>query len=197
MRHLPPLLALLALLGTNSGATAPPAETRRGCGPGPSDDLFGCPNDGRIYRDSLLDALDTADRVVITEHSDPWDLGPAKNRQLDAPNVEYRRVELDTDQRAFFRKTLRTMDPATQSWASACMPVIHHTVRFETAGRATGALRICFKCSQVFWDGAEVSPPNAIYDALKKVVENVGLEPKRDWTKLAWEAKSAPKPAAD
>lgn len=198
MRRFPPVMALLALFPPLAWGAAPPSKDPRGCVAGPGIvDLFGCPNDGRIYRDSLVAALESADRVVITEHSDPWDLGSAKNRDLADPNVEYRRVVLDADQRAFFRKTMMTMNPATQDWASACMPVVHHTVRFEQAGRVSGTLRICFQCSQVFWDGAEVSPPNAIYRALEAVVKNVGLEPEREWRRLAWEAKSAENSAAD
>jgi hypothetical protein len=190
MRALPPILACFGLL-LSTAATPGAAGAAADAQCDRDKAYFGCPGDGRIYRDSLVKALDTAERVVIVEHSDPWDLGPSQVDDSSPAPVEYRRVELDSAQRAFFRKTLLKMNPATQNWASACMPVVHHTVRFETAGRVSGTLRICFQCSQVFWDGARVHPPEAIYGALKAVVQNAGLEPERDWGTLAREARDA------
>jgi hypothetical protein len=183
-----PVVSVLGLLILVPGLMGAASTDPRGCR-SEKDKLWGCVNDGRIYRDSLVAALDAADKVVISEHSDPLDLGPPVEN-VPAPSiVEYRRVELTPAQRAFFRKTLVKMKPETQSWYSACIPAVHHTIRFEKANGVRGTLRICFECSQVFWDGTEVSPPAAIHSALREILENAGLEPKRNWHKLALEAR--------
>jgi hypothetical protein len=155
--------------------------------------FFGCPEDGRNYRDSLLAAIDRADQIVVTEHSSPWDAFDIKtHRSRIEGEYEYGRVTLTDAQKAEFRETIGAVSVATQSWASACIPEFHHTVRFFEGGALKSTLQICFQCSQVEWDAIQgVSPPGAIYDTLEKAISSVGLNPKRDWKRLAGERLAA------
>lgn len=175
------ICAVAALLIGNAGASAD-AECH--------DPTWGCPADGRTWRDSLLAALEAADEVELTEHSDPNDLVAIRKGGRLASEHVYGRVVLDARQRAYFREALKKTDVTTQTWMSACIPFFHHTIRFRRAGETIGQLDICFQCGQVEWSGTKVIPPGAIYETLSDVVSHAGLSPKREWQRLAYDAET-------
>jgi len=170
---------VLAVLAT-SGPVSSIAAKETGC-------IFACPEDGPKYTGALLTAIQEADRIVVTEHSSPWDAYDVQaNRSRIDTEIEYARVELTAEQRHRFSEILAKLDTKTQDWANGCMPEIHHTVRFYGKGAVASTMEICFTCDHVFWDAMEkVSPPGSIYDGLRKFVAAIGLHPKRDWTALA------------
>jgi hypothetical protein len=150
---------------------------------------FGCPGDGRKYRNALVDEIAAADRIVVTEHSDRMDAFDSKaGRSRIEGEFVYQTVELDPAQRVQFQKTIAKLDPATQNFASACLPVVHHTFFFYQGDSLKSRLDICFQCSQVDWNGIRgIAPPGSIYQGLKKAVTALGMQPKRDWQALARE----------
>jgi len=150
---------------------------------------FGCPNDGREYRDALATAIARADRIEVTEHSDPWDdYDLDANRSRIGAEILYAAVKLDAAQKRLFLDTVRGLDPKTQDWANACMPVVHHTVRFYDKDIIQSTMQICFHCSQVFWDGIKrKTNPESIHAGLEQFVTAIGLRTERDWEALAQE----------
>lgn len=179
-----PIKSIIRALGLVLVSAAPGVQGEAG----PATHCFiGCPSEGREFRDALLAAIDQADQIVVTEHSSPWDAFDAElNRSLIEQEFEYARVSLSSEQETRFRDIVAQVDPATQNWASACIPAFHHTVRFYQAGILKSTLQICFECSQVRWDGIKgVTPPGAIYQSLEQAITSVGLNPKRKWSALA------------
>lgn len=174
------ICAISALLTGDVGASA-----------APPDCSFGCPGDGKAWRDSLVATIDEADQIELSEHSDPNDLiaqgdpgQPMKTEHV------YRRLELDPGQREYFRKALQAMDVTTQHWVSACIHFYHHSFRFRRSGQTVGELNICFHCGDVSWTRSRVMPPAKIYETLRDVVTHLGFSPKRDWRDLAHAAEA-------
>jgi hypothetical protein len=141
---------------------------------------------GQRYLWALINAIDKAEAIVVTEHSyrtDAMDrLGPKKSVQR-----VYASRTLSQAQIAAFRADLAALDPTTQTWFSACMFEPHHTVTFFRAGKAHSALEICFECAQVEWPGMSDMPPESLNRGLYAFISRIGLQPKRDWRALALE----------
>ena len=168
-------LAFLASLLVGASAAAEKEEC-----------LFGCPGDGLEYRDALAAAIARADRIVVTEHSSPLDATDKVSHELLTEHeFVYETVNLTPVQRQAFRQTIEQLDPKTQHWASACIPLWHHTVRFYEQGNLASTMRICFVCGHVDWDGSEVTHPGSIHDGMRKVITDLGLHPEREWHVLA------------
>lgn len=162
-------------------AASPGAQGREECD-------WGCPNDGLEYRDALAAAIGRADRIVVTEHSSPWDgLNKESRATLAERELVYETVELSKAQREAFQRTIQKLDPKTDNGESACIPLWHHTVRFYENGHLASTMKICFVCGHLDWDGIKVTRPRAIFDGLREVISDLGLHPKREWHVLAYE----------
>jgi hypothetical protein len=153
------------------------------------------PGDGALFRNSLVDLIRQSERIVVTEHSDPADSFDAQTMKsrIEVPIV-YGTRQLTERQRAFFLETIETLNPKTQNSFSACVPVVHHTIDFYSKDVLRDTVRVCFQCNQVMWSGSRATPPGALYSALAKVVEEVGLSPRRDWRALAEQNPAMPRP---
>ncbi len=101
------------------------------------------------------------------------------------PEKTYVRKELSGSQKLRFASLIRTMSPVTQDAFPACIPEYHHTIGFVDKARRTRTMKICFRCGQLEFDGARISPPASIYTTLSFFVYEIGMLPKRDWGKLA------------
>ena len=144
--------------------------------------------EGQRYIQALVSEIDSADRIVVTEHSFDYDAYDMENQRslLDQP-VIYATKELSQEQVAAFRSSLSALDPATQDAFAACIFEPHHTVTFYRSGQPQSAMRICFECAQVEWGATSITPPWSLYGGLREFVSSIGLQPDRDWRALAME----------
>lgn len=177
---------LFVLLASGCGANAMPGSTATPSNEGSSPMAGNTDSSGLEYRNALAELIERSDRIVVSEHSFEFDAYDAQAGKSRIPEtVVYGRRELSGDQRAFFLSTVEGLDPATQDAFTACIFEPHHTIEFYAQDERIGTMAICFKCSQVEWDGAAMAPPWALYSGLAKLVEAAGFSPERDWGALA------------
>ena len=145
-------------------------------------------DDGRRYVEILENEISSADRIIVTEHSFEFDAYDyeAKKSQIEIP-INYNTVELSPLQKVGFAEAIRGLNPATQMGASLCIFAPHHSIAFYKAGVQTSLMEICFECDQVEWRKANFLPPESLYPALSALISGIGLQPERDWAKLAAE----------
>ncbi len=142
--------------------------------------------EGRRYHNDIINAIDQADRIVVTEHSNKYDAARVKN--IDAlPNDEivYGTRELSPAERAHFRTAINVIDPAKQIAIRSCIIEAHHSIRFYRQQQLMSMMRICFKCDQIIWPGSRATPPAALFQGLTGFIKEVGFTPERDWRALA------------
>jgi hypothetical protein len=145
-------------------------------------------SEGRLYIKALVETVQKSDRIVITEHSNVDDiLDPETQPQRPAGYIPitYATHELSASERAKFLTSLNSIATKTQDAEPACIFEPHHTITFYRGKRKTSAMRICFQCGQVEWDGSRKTRPWSLIPALKNLVSGTGMEVERDWYTLA------------
>lgn len=146
-------------------------------------------NELRAAFDHLAGAIEGADTIVLTEHSDRLDERRSDGEYIDLenPKYEYSRTTLNTPDRIRLVSALRKVDPG-RSWSrKACSFVPHHTLTLTRAGKET-KLRICFACSQVRWE--DDARFEALIPIMKEFVRSQGMNPDADWEKRYVEAEN-------
>lgn len=142
--------------------------------------------DNDPYVQSLVDAINEADRIVVTEHSSSWDVSDNENEaEISSEPIIYRSVELKTTQKALFVSTLERLDDNSDISVSLCPFRPHHTIDFYSSGSLRSKMQICFECDQAQWDRINSVPPMSLFTGLRALIEAVGMEPVRDWEMLA------------
>ncbi|MES2316663.1 MAG: hypothetical protein V4631_04145 [Pseudomonadota bacterium] len=145
--------------------------------------------EGRLYIAELADAIRKADRIVVTEHAyeydgvDPYIDGKPEPKAHDI--FVYSSKELTSSERASFMQKVSNLAPKTESAFAACIFEPRHTVTFYQAGKQTSALRICFHCGDIKWDGSRNTQPSSLLPALGKLIASIGMKEERDWRALA------------
>jgi hypothetical protein len=142
---------------------------------------------GESYKLALVSLIRASDRIVATEHSDELDLFNVDGKTELTEQIIYETVELSSAQRTYFEKTVQALDPTTQDAFPACIPSIHHTLKFYAAGKLLDTIDVCFECGQVIWSGTRATPPWALYPGLAKVIEHIGFSTERDWAAVVRE----------
>jgi hypothetical protein len=137
-------------------------------------------DDGRRYKEALVKAIKVSDRIVVTEHSDRSDYPTSEQMQKELPQVEYGRVELDGPARAKFLQNAEAMDGTTKTDFNKCFFFPHHTVRFYSGSKLKSTMKICFKCSDIVWDGARLVPPIGLWTAITPLIKDAGFHTERD-----------------
>lgn len=144
--------------------------------------------EGRLYIDALAAVIEQSERIIIAEHSDVEDLADEvtqPHRPKDYRPVVYASRELSAQERSNFLANVRNMNAATQDMETGCIFEPHHTITFHRANKQTSAMRICFKCGQVEWNGSTKMRPWSLVPALRSVIAGFGMNEKRDWRALA------------
>ena len=142
--------------------------------------------EGKHYLEALVAAIDSAERIVVTEHSSEYDGDDEKAREaLRAEPVFYATKELSQAQRAAFRATIAKLDPAIPDAFAACIFEPHHTVTFFNANQQPSEMLICFECGDVRWEGTSSTAPESLIGGLGRLISSVGLPTHRDWRALA------------
>ena len=144
--------------------------------------------EGRLYIAELAEAIEKADRIVVTEHSiddDILDVETQQQRPASYVPVIYVTKELTPTQRANFLDSVRSMPPKTQDAFTACIFEPHHTITFYHAGKPTSAINVCFQCGDIQWDGSRKTQPWSLVPTLGKLITSLGMQEERDWRALA------------
>lgn len=144
--------------------------------------------EGRVYIKELAEAVEKSDRIVVTEHSnvdDVLDELTQPQRPKDYRPIIFTTRELSSLERSKFLISIRSMAVATQDAEPACIFEPHHTITFFRANRQTSAMRVCFQCGQVEWDGSSKTRPWSLVPTLRTLVAGLGMKEERDWRTLA------------
>lgn len=148
----------------------------------------------------LLAAMARAERIIISEHSFESDFG-SNAAARNTGRVTYASVELNAQQKTNLRAMIASADELLQAAArvpepsggyavTACIFDPHHTIFFIRNGKPDGELSICFECSKLAWND-DAGAPQALMGALPAYLEQIGLQPKRDWDAMASQAAAA------
>ena len=150
-----------------------------------------CACSGKIgrsrYKEDLLAQINSADRIVVTEHSDESDAGFDDNRHQWRLKSEivYRTRVLSQLQTQRLRTVITDMDPAPKDYELACTTEVHHSITFYGQGKQLSKMDICFACGHVLWPASRAALPLSLVKTLDAFMHDIGLEPKRDWYALA------------
>jgi len=176
------LLLELFILATLASCTKPGVEAPAS----PRRDGAAANGEGRKYIAALVQAIRDADRIVVTEHSDPIDLWDDKAEQSLIPNnVVYATRVLDAQQKATLIGMLQGLDPETQDAFPACIPEQHHAIAFEGGKGRNTVMEICFQCGQIEWQGTTQTQPWSLVGGLSRFIATLGMQPKQNWYERA------------
>lgn len=136
------------------------------------------------YQQVLLDALRSADRIVVTEHSNRYDLDDPHSNQFIGPYFVYASHTLTQEERARLVKAVETVDPEF-SLAPMCLFSPHHAIDFYVGTRRESRMEICFSCGDLAWDAVHASYPRALLGVFERLVTESGLTPEQNWRRKA------------
>lgn len=152
---------------------------------------------GPAFKTELIKCIEQSDAITMIEHSfwtdfirpDSLSLGDAYRTEKEAPQYQYRSISLTDVQRSAFLLDVKAMDETTEEDLTLCGFESHHRMEFIQHDKDLSMMKICFRCSQIHWDAANLMLPKGLFQVLQKVVEGVGLATKRDWYQLAIERR--------
>ena len=142
------------------------------------------------YRHLLLAEISLSDRISMAEHSSPMDFPLPENADIDLsgpPRFVYQSHVLTPDEVREFREAIQALSAAQPAPMAACVPEYHHTLKFYKSGELRSAMPICFQCGTIEWDSTRAAPPEGLSAVLAKVARRAGLQPSRDWQRVARE----------
>ncbi|QYF94919.1 hypothetical protein KY495_07005 [Massilia sp. PAMC28688] len=142
-------------------------------------------NGGAGFQRQLVRTIETADRVVVREHSDPMDFYTGDGTIPTVPEKTYTSRQLNSLQQNRLVSFMRAMNPAAREAWAACMPEFHHTIEMYKARKRIGTMKVCFGCGHIDFDKSSSEPPAAIFMTLGMFVSELGMATKRDWHQLA------------
>jgi hypothetical protein len=135
---------------------------------------------GKYLRD-LRAAIENADDITITEHSDKsYYITPDRGLEGYKEQV-YAVVKISQSEKRGLIEMVNALDTTTQNAFPACIFDPHHRLAFHSKGKLASTMEVCFECGQIEWDGSTQTPPWAIYRGMKAFVAGIGLHPKADW----------------
>src|ERR1043166_423050 len=149
-------------------------------------------NDGRRYKEALVNAIKTSDRIVVTEHSHREDFPESEQNRKNLPQFEYAQVELDGPAKAKFLKNAEAMNDKTKTIFTTCAFVPHHAIKFYSGAKLKSTMEVCFHCSAIGWDGAKngVSsplPPEGLWTPVLPLIQDAGF--RTDQGREVWVAR--------
>lgn len=141
---------------------------------------------GAIYKSALIKLIDESNRIIVTEHSDQYDLWDSKTMTSLIPDpIIYETKILTRLQSAELIDGIKKMSSKENNWIHACIFEPRHTIKFYSNEKMLSQMDICFKCGDIFWEGENVGVPGALIDVLGKFIERIGLHRELNWKALA------------
>ncbi|HTE42539.1 MAG TPA: hypothetical protein VK629_17095 [Steroidobacteraceae bacterium] len=140
--------------------------------------------EGCRYKQALIEAIDSSDRIVVSEQSTGSELRTKESDQAAEP-VVYGRKKMGWIARQQFKRSVREISDQDQQTFALCVAEYHHKIEFYSKGKVQSTLLICFHCGQSYWDAHRLLPPQELFKALTPVIERAGFRTERDWVALA------------
>lgn len=157
-------------------------------------------SEGAAYKRDLIRAIEKADKIVVTEHSNQFDFYDYKiSNVIPHDEVTYETVVLSEQDTLKFKKIVKAVPNEMPEAIAACLYDPHHTVRFFSGDKLMSTLDVCFGCGRERWNGTKHNPPVYFNEGMRKFIQGIGLKPGRKWKELAFEQleKDKAKSAAD
>lgn len=132
------------------------------------------------YRQLLVDALRSADRIEVTEHSNRFDLTEPHGNRFIGPYFIYASHTLSDEERARLVKAVENVDPEF-SLAPMCLFSPHHAIDFYVGTRRESRMEICFSCGDLVWDAVYAEYPRALLGVFDSLMKESGLTPEQNW----------------
>lgn len=146
------------------------------------------PGEGAAFKRDLIQAIEQADKIVVTEHSDRYDfLDASTDTYKEHEQLIYQTLVLSQQERFKFKRLIKAVPDRTQYMSAACIFEAHHTIRFYAKDELLSTLPVCFRCGAQEWDGSKHTPPQDIVSGLRKFIQSVDLHPEMNWWQLAQE----------
>lgn len=143
---------------------------------------------GTPYAQALAGTIVRAERIVISQHADPFDgvdKSAAGARQPQAV-VVYGEHELTQNQKLLLLDAILGMPASVHGAPPVGVFEARHTLSFYSEGRLLSTMALCFKCGQIRWQGGLEAPyPDEMLSTLKKAINNFGVTTDRDWDQYA------------
>ncbi|MBL8298995.1 MAG: hypothetical protein JNN30_11705 [Rhodanobacteraceae bacterium] len=172
---MPILLLLISLVLLPATAVA-----ERGSDNGKPEIIVEGQGSGAGFQGLLVDAIRSADRIVVTEHSNLYDSDNETTERFDGPYFVYASHELAAAERLWLLRAVESADPlATQDPMCGFSP--HHAVEFYVGGRRDSTLEICFTCDQLQWDAVKAFYPDELLPVLRNLIATAGLTADQGW----------------
>lgn len=138
------------------------------------------------FKESLLDALRSAEAVTIVEHSWIYDFTDDKEHLPGSlPQFEYLRVPLTVDQAGRLIDLIDEMPPDPKQTYSLCAFDPHHTIEITRKTGERSSVRVCFNCRDTDWEDGSGTAPEPFQDVLRAFIEPLGFQAFRNWRELA------------
>jgi hypothetical protein len=152
----------------------------------PPVDQLGTDN-ARNYNLALAEAIQRADKIVVSEHSDKVDFLNTPAGIYSPPRYVYSQQVLSAGDKMLFLDSVRSLGGAVKSTSTNCLFVAHHTIDFYEQGILKSSMKISFNCSDVAWNGSSLEASGNILDAVTPVISRVGMKVNRNWDGMAKE----------
>lgn len=161
--------------------------TVSGCeGTSPSFDNNISTAEDEAFIKNLSNLIGQSDRIVVTEHSNQFDLYDSeKGKSLIPIEIIYRTKDLSLWQTYLLKAMVISTSSKGSGLYSLCIFQPHHTIYFYENKQLLNKLDICFECGDVFLKNSKTSNRPTLISMLSFLIENVDFEPKRDWQTLA------------
>lgn len=139
---------------------------------------------GFAIRHSILQAIDSAKVIRVTEHSNELDFVP---RQKTGYREEiFQQLDLSPGQASALRRALPLAPDFSGSVFQACAFEDHHRIEIISSSGAIFRLDLCFHCGELRIDeGDQQIMPGGWDRSLKKFFTDLGMRPDGNFRKFA------------
>jgi len=139
----------------------------------------------KSFRQYLMRAIENADQIKLIEHSHKTDFLDVVTDINTAPTYVYNEKELRVGEKVLFLEKVRKISGKRQMMQTDCLFVDHHTIEFYEQGSILNRMNICFSCSEIEWEDKQRDVSKEMFDVLKSLVQQAGMQLQREWSKLA------------
>lgn len=153
--------------------------------------------DALKYNQALVSAIQSADKIVIKEHSDKVDFFGVIPEGSSAPQYTYARKELNTGDKILFLEAAKELKGIENKGHSLCLFSPHHSIDFYEQGQLKSSMKVCYKCNEIKWNGTSYKTPQDVFQAVTPAIKRAGMYTDRGWDALAkqrYQDENKPKP---
>jgi len=141
--------------------------------------------EARKYNLVLVNTIENADKIVITEHSHKVDFFGTIPGLENTPHYSYARKVLSAGEQVLFLANVRNLKGLAKSENTSCLFVPHHTLDFYEEGLLKSSMQICYKCSDITWNATHYKASEDVFQALTIAITGAGMQTHRTWDEIA------------